>query len=388
MTYLMYGNSNINGRTVRVKKLEVLTKEQLEDFFPFETYGNWLNKGKDEVTGRNKNKVGYRETFDSDSIIEIEPNDIEENESELKKGPDMVETDITDLEVKETFNSESIKFQTQRKHFTSGSCAICLEDLNNDDMVRGLLCGHVFHKVCIDPWLTHRKGYCPTCKKDLYIEVNKMCENREENETSEESVADIVVNVDYSITDLITLDDASSDSQDLDIVFNIHPDNLLSFFVITILTQVKAQTILIAMLYHRLNIGHIETNDNPLEEVITVNVSSLEKSVAKSTIKEIKHCFHQSNDAQSSESDTPPLPDLSNLNPLLKTIVEHRPSLFNAIDLHDIDYEAWKITQRMTKGVRFLFYKLMGISKTHLYYYNVVHLYNNRQYTRLHTRTP
>lgn len=392
MTYLMYGNSNLNGRRIRVKKLEVLTEEQLEDFFPFETYKNWLDSGRDEVTGRNKDKVGYMETFDSNSMVEVVPSNIEHTEMNPEKDLGIVETDITDLELKETYRSESSNTlsstsQPQAKHFTSGLCAICLEDLNDEDIVRGLLCGHVFHRVCIDPWLTHRKGYCPTCKKDLYVEVNKLNVNTRENTENEDLSTEEMVNFDYNITDLITLDDATSDAQDLDTVFNIHPDNLLTFFVITILTQLKAQTILIALLYYRLNVDHIESNDTSIEEqIISVNISSLDKSVAKTNIEKVKQIFHQSNDAQSKEDDTPPLPDLSNLNPLLKRVVEHRPPLFNPSDLNDIDHEAWKITNGMTKGVKVLFYKIMGISKTQLYYYNVVQLYQRRQYTRLRTR--
>lgn len=51
-------------------------------------------------------------------------------------------------------------------HFDSGSCAICLELIEDDDIVRGLICGHVFHAECLDPWLTKRRACCPMCKRD------------------------------------------------------------------------------------------------------------------------------------------------------------------------------------------------------------------------------
>ncbi|KAI0178880.1 hypothetical protein GGR52DRAFT_533919 [Hypoxylon sp. FL1284] len=48
------------------------------------------------------------------------------------------------------------------------TCAICIDTLEDNDDVRGLTCGHAFHAVCIDPWLTNRRASCPLCKADYY----------------------------------------------------------------------------------------------------------------------------------------------------------------------------------------------------------------------------
>ncbi|KAI1323535.1 hypothetical protein F5Y16DRAFT_335800 [Xylariaceae sp. FL0255] len=48
------------------------------------------------------------------------------------------------------------------------TCAICIDTLENDDDIRGLTCGHAFHAVCLDPWLTNRRACCPLCKADYY----------------------------------------------------------------------------------------------------------------------------------------------------------------------------------------------------------------------------
>ncbi|KAI1774645.1 hypothetical protein F4818DRAFT_418501 [Hypoxylon cercidicola] len=48
------------------------------------------------------------------------------------------------------------------------TCAICIDTLEDNDDIRGLTCGHAFHAVCIDPWLTNRRASCPLCKADYY----------------------------------------------------------------------------------------------------------------------------------------------------------------------------------------------------------------------------
>jgi len=49
------------------------------------------------------------------------------------------------------------------------TCAICIDNLEGDDDVRGLTCGHAFHAGCLDPWLTSRRACCPLCKADYYV---------------------------------------------------------------------------------------------------------------------------------------------------------------------------------------------------------------------------
>lgn len=49
------------------------------------------------------------------------------------------------------------------------SCAICIDNIDDDDDVRGLTCGHAFHAHCVDPWLTSRRASCPLCKADYYV---------------------------------------------------------------------------------------------------------------------------------------------------------------------------------------------------------------------------
>ncbi|KAL4913238.1 hypothetical protein BDW62DRAFT_168633 [Aspergillus aurantiobrunneus] len=43
-------------------------------------------------------------------------------------------------------------------------CSICMEAFDDDDSIRVLTCGHIFHATCLDPWFTKRQARCPLCK--------------------------------------------------------------------------------------------------------------------------------------------------------------------------------------------------------------------------------
>lgn len=57
-------------------------------------------------------------------------------------------------------------------------CAVCIEGYQQNDIVRILPCKHVFHKMCVDPWLNEHCT-CPMCKlnilKALGIMPNLKC---------------------------------------------------------------------------------------------------------------------------------------------------------------------------------------------------------------------
>lgn len=40
-------------------------------------------------------------------------------------------------------------------------CSICTEEVCESQDVRVLLCKHIYHRNCIDPWLLHFGGNCP-----------------------------------------------------------------------------------------------------------------------------------------------------------------------------------------------------------------------------------
>ncbi|OAY81564.1 Receptor region, transmembrane domain- and RING domain-containing protein 1, partial [Ananas comosus] len=50
------------------------------------------------------------------------------------------------------------------------TCAICLEDYRDEEMLRILPCLHEFHLACVDSWLTKWGTFCPVCKHEVSSE--------------------------------------------------------------------------------------------------------------------------------------------------------------------------------------------------------------------------
>lgn len=51
-------------------------------------------------------------------------------------------------------------------------CVICLEDIKDGEIVRVLtVCGHLFHKTCIDLWLK-KQFVCPICRVQLRLQLH------------------------------------------------------------------------------------------------------------------------------------------------------------------------------------------------------------------------
>ena len=43
------------------------------------------------------------------------------------------------------------------------TCAVCIGEFEDADIVRVLPCAHEFHKTCVDPWLSSHHTYCIVC---------------------------------------------------------------------------------------------------------------------------------------------------------------------------------------------------------------------------------
>ncbi|KAJ1570033.1 hypothetical protein HK096_005045, partial [Nowakowskiella sp. JEL0078] len=72
-------------------------------------------------------------------------------------------------EISETSKSKLVKGDNQIKNGVETVCSVCMEEFKIKDHIRVLSCNHVFHKTCIDTWLTERSTLCPNCRLDTRI---------------------------------------------------------------------------------------------------------------------------------------------------------------------------------------------------------------------------
>ena len=45
-------------------------------------------------------------------------------------------------------------------------CVICQDEVSKGDIIRTLICKHLYHLECIDTWFSENKK-CPTCKNEI-----------------------------------------------------------------------------------------------------------------------------------------------------------------------------------------------------------------------------
>ncbi|KAJ8765710.1 hypothetical protein K2173_014832 [Erythroxylum novogranatense] len=56
---------------------------------------------------------------------------------------------------------------SRHQHRPASECAVCLSEFHEGESVRGLRCGHVFHKDCLDKWLQQGFATCPLCRTQV-----------------------------------------------------------------------------------------------------------------------------------------------------------------------------------------------------------------------------
>ncbi|XP_024989901.1 RING-H2 finger protein ATL8-like [Cynara cardunculus var. scolymus] len=55
-------------------------------------------------------------------------------------------------------------------------CVVCLSTIGEDDEMKELRCGHLFHEACLDRWLGFRNRTCPLCRDSLVAPARAVSE--------------------------------------------------------------------------------------------------------------------------------------------------------------------------------------------------------------------
>ena len=71
---------------------------------------------------------------------------------------------LTELELADLPTSHFEVTEDQDDEDTFFKCTICQQDFEDGVRIRTMRCLHMFHKECIDRWLTKQNGSCPVCK--------------------------------------------------------------------------------------------------------------------------------------------------------------------------------------------------------------------------------
>ncbi|XP_071385059.1 E3 ubiquitin-protein ligase RNF128-like [Centroberyx affinis] len=74
----------------------------------------------------------------------------------------------------------TMKKEDEETGSDSYTCAVCIDGYKAGEAVTVLTCGHIFHKVCIEPWLLEKRT-CPMCKCDILKALGVEGEEKESN---------------------------------------------------------------------------------------------------------------------------------------------------------------------------------------------------------------
>jgi hypothetical protein len=73
---------------------------------------------------------------------------------------------LNDLGLEKVSYSELVPKCKKIKHLNKDECSVCVQEYKIGEFKRELICGHEYHKKCIDKWLKDSLT-CPICRKEI-----------------------------------------------------------------------------------------------------------------------------------------------------------------------------------------------------------------------------
>ncbi|PYH73681.1 putative RING finger protein [Aspergillus vadensis CBS 113365] len=135
----------------------VISQQLIDVLYPQVKYKDWL-------AGRQNQQQQQRQLDQSSGAIAQVRSTSGDNTS--GESPDNVNIN-TNTNISNNQERDNDTEDTDTSGDNHRTCAICIDQFADDDDIRSLPCRHIFHTVCLDPWVTKKNAFCPLCKRAL-----------------------------------------------------------------------------------------------------------------------------------------------------------------------------------------------------------------------------
>ncbi|BCS01047.1 putative RING finger protein [Aspergillus luchuensis] len=134
----------------------VISQQLIEVLYPQVKYKYWL-AGKQNEQQQQQQEQQQKEDLPSGAIAQVRS-----TSGDNTSGKSAVNTNINDSQERDKDTEDADTSGDNHR-----TCAICIDQFADDDEIRSLPCRHIFHTVCLDPWVTKKNAFCPLCKRAL-----------------------------------------------------------------------------------------------------------------------------------------------------------------------------------------------------------------------------
>lgn len=93
-------------------------------------------------------------------------------DGEVKLPSELIEPSVASAETFGKILSGDKLDDLRARNPGDAECSICMCDMEPDEEIFELDCGHLFHKACLDRWFAE-KTTCPQCKKTFGVQIGK-----------------------------------------------------------------------------------------------------------------------------------------------------------------------------------------------------------------------
>ncbi|PLB34244.1 E3 ubiquitin-protein ligase RNF103 [Aspergillus candidus] len=131
----------------------VITEEDVDRYFPALEYGLWKATATATAT-----RTAATETPNTAGA----PSPRKSHDEQGRPNDDVPRPDAAPESAEASAGAAPVIDDTRDQ------CAVCIEYFDEEDCIRALVCGHIFHTLCVDSWLTKRRACCPLCKMDYF----------------------------------------------------------------------------------------------------------------------------------------------------------------------------------------------------------------------------